>query len=864
MKRLLFALGCLLMFTSMYGQYNPGLHTVTSKPLAINAGGPTDARSFFYDASLFKYRPYQSTAEVLAYLNLAKYRVGYFPVYINVGGTLSAGVFTGGTIHEYIFKDGTADGNLVEKPTGSGAAADSAVMQSKYATDTAKANIRNSGYLTSSTGDARYPQLSGSYVNPSWLTSIPWTKVTSAPAFITGNQTITVTGDASGSGTTGISLTLPTVNSTPAASPGFYKIASNGKGLTTQLTPVTSTDISTLLGGTPAVLNGNGAQVLKADGTYLTIDDANSTSVPTRDSLTKYPGGRGSAYVYADSPYNGHYLLKTVTWADNGTTILTPLSNSSKRWIFQPDLNSGGSASSSGGAGIIQASNGSGGLQTAGSMLYVSSGFDSLFLQSGTPKDFIIKSSRNAATVARVTRIFGVDNVGSSFGGPILMVGGKGANGNGGATSIIGGRTYNVVSQRNGDATVQGGQNDSTNSTAGNALVQGGDNTAGTNKAGMATVKGGQNTVATADGGDVLISGGNAGTGKGGDVSLYGGVNSAGSYQTVNIFMDTLQSRNPTTGVVKWWIDSTGNMKNGAWATGLTKYLSVDASGNVIPTTVSGGSTTFPGTANQIISSDGASGAQASTVTADASGNLVAPTALSTSGTPAFASFYASQSGVSTSTATAFNFYGSLTTAFRRSFRSNQSFTLGASNNYVATIFGGETQAKATSGTADLWATVGIKPQLASNPTAGEVFRRGAGLAVIGRPSAIDLKQPDSTTYAVIVDSGGLKYDFIAPMDSLVTSNTITLSDVRSLWINKAASNATWTLPRLTSNKNLLFELVNATGNTITVNTASGSSVINPKATGGNVNSLTIAAWGSIRIREESDGSEWLVLSYSN
>jgi hypothetical protein len=44
--------------------------------------------------------------------------------------------------------------------------------------------------------------------NPSWLTSLPWSKITGAPSFITGNQTITFSGAISGSGTTSISTVL--------------------------------------------------------------------------------------------------------------------------------------------------------------------------------------------------------------------------------------------------------------------------------------------------------------------------------------------------------------------------------------------------------------------------------------------------------------------------------------------------------------------------------------------------------------------------------------------------------------------------------------------------------------------------------
>lgn len=95
--------------------YNPSQQTVSNKSYAPAQAVPTDSRSFFYDASLFVLRPYQSTAEVLAYLDLAKYRSGNFPIFINDTGTLSGAVFTGGVIKEFWFKNGVTDGDLVEK-----------------------------------------------------------------------------------------------------------------------------------------------------------------------------------------------------------------------------------------------------------------------------------------------------------------------------------------------------------------------------------------------------------------------------------------------------------------------------------------------------------------------------------------------------------------------------------------------------------------------------------------------------------------------------------------------------------------------------------------------------------------------------
>jgi hypothetical protein len=98
--------------------YNPALHTTSNKPYSIGQAGPTDARTYFYDESLFVYRPYQSTAEVLAYLDQPRYRSGHFSVVINTGGTLDPdGTLTGGTNNFWTFLNGTADGDLVERIT---------------------------------------------------------------------------------------------------------------------------------------------------------------------------------------------------------------------------------------------------------------------------------------------------------------------------------------------------------------------------------------------------------------------------------------------------------------------------------------------------------------------------------------------------------------------------------------------------------------------------------------------------------------------------------------------------------------------------------------------------------------------------
>ncbi len=63
-------------------------------------------------------------------------------------------------------------------------------------------------YLTTANAATTYVSLSGSYANPTWITSIAWSKITSAPSFLTSNQTITLSGDVTGSGATAITATI--------------------------------------------------------------------------------------------------------------------------------------------------------------------------------------------------------------------------------------------------------------------------------------------------------------------------------------------------------------------------------------------------------------------------------------------------------------------------------------------------------------------------------------------------------------------------------------------------------------------------------------------------------------------------------
>lgn len=96
--------------------YDPQVHIPVDKPMGIAQAIPVDARSYFYDPAIYKYRPYQTVAEANAYLSIAKFRKGHFSLYMNLDGVLGVdGNYTGGTITEFWYRNGITNGDLVEK-----------------------------------------------------------------------------------------------------------------------------------------------------------------------------------------------------------------------------------------------------------------------------------------------------------------------------------------------------------------------------------------------------------------------------------------------------------------------------------------------------------------------------------------------------------------------------------------------------------------------------------------------------------------------------------------------------------------------------------------------------------------------------
>ncbi len=100
MKRIITILLLALSFGAQ-AQFNSTLHTSSNKPYAPN-GKPTDARSYYYDAGTFTYRPYASRAEILSYLNTTASRTGNFPIFMDSASQR----------WELSFKNGTTDADL--------------------------------------------------------------------------------------------------------------------------------------------------------------------------------------------------------------------------------------------------------------------------------------------------------------------------------------------------------------------------------------------------------------------------------------------------------------------------------------------------------------------------------------------------------------------------------------------------------------------------------------------------------------------------------------------------------------------------------------------------------------------------------
>jgi len=141
----------------------------------------------------------------------------------------------------------------------------------------------NSVYLTTAAAASTYVSLSGSYSDPSWINSLPWSKITSAPAFLTTETDPIFTAHPS-YGITGIKISnwddaYTWVANFPT------QTGNSGKFLTTNGS-VLSWSIADAL---PSQ-SGNSGKYLTTNGTIASWDDVNVSVKRNIESFIALPG----------------------------------------------------------------------------------------------------------------------------------------------------------------------------------------------------------------------------------------------------------------------------------------------------------------------------------------------------------------------------------------------------------------------------------------------------------------------------------------------------------------------------------------------------------------------------------------------
>lgn len=140
-------------------------------------------------------------------------------------------------------------------------------------------------YWTTARGDARYPQLSGTYSNPSWITSLAWSKITGAPTTLAGYG-ITDAYTKTESDARFVALAGAYANPSWITSLAYSKITGVPDFVGTYV-PLTRS--LTVAGTTSNIVVTGGAQTLAADRTWTVNLAALHASPLSGGSATQVP-----------------------------------------------------------------------------------------------------------------------------------------------------------------------------------------------------------------------------------------------------------------------------------------------------------------------------------------------------------------------------------------------------------------------------------------------------------------------------------------------------------------------------------------------------------------------------------------------
>lgn len=180
-------------------------------------------------------------------------------------------------------------------------------------------NHASAGYLLSSTASTTYQPLDGDLTSIAALAGTSgllrktaantWSLDTAS--YLTGNQSISLSGDATGSGTTSIAVTLANSGVTAGT---YTKVTVDAKGRATAGTSLSSGDVTGALGYTPPQPNGTGAS-----GTWGINISGNSATATTADQIdgVGFRNTGSNAGTAADSlDSNG------ITYVNNNISLL--------------------------------------------------------------------------------------------------------------------------------------------------------------------------------------------------------------------------------------------------------------------------------------------------------------------------------------------------------------------------------------------------------------------------------------------------------------------------------------------------------------------------------------------------------------
>lgn len=179
-------------------------------------------------------------------------------------------------------------------------------------------------YLTAPEGNAAYSASGHGHANAvaagaaGFLSGADKTKLDAITGINTGDQTITLSGDISGSGTGAITATLATVNAAPQTD-AFRKITVNSKGLVTATSAVAASDIPTLnqntTGSAATLTTGRTISAAgDATGTSGSFNGSANASIPlTLATVNSNVGSFGSSTLVPVITVNGKGLVTAVS-----------------------------------------------------------------------------------------------------------------------------------------------------------------------------------------------------------------------------------------------------------------------------------------------------------------------------------------------------------------------------------------------------------------------------------------------------------------------------------------------------------------------------------------------------------------------